>query len=41
MAQLEPVPNPKLPVPSQGNNQSPVNFADMMKSPGESHRTGS
>src|SRR5271166_2068975 len=34
MARLEPVPNPKLPAPSQGNNQSPVNFADMMKSPG-------
>ncbi len=34
MAQLEPVPNPKLPVPSQGN-QGPVNFADMMKSPGD------
>src|SRR5208283_1500743 len=33
-SQLEPVPNPKLPVPAQGNNQSPVNFADMMKSPG-------
>ena len=35
MAQLEPVPNPKLPTPSQGNNQSPVNFADLMKSPGD------
>src|SRR3974390_1570153 len=35
MAQLEPVPNPKLPVPAQGNSQAPVNFADMMKSPGD------
>ncbi len=35
MAQLQPVPDPRLPMPSQGNNQSPVNFADMMKSPGD------
>src|SRR3974390_997471 len=31
MAKLEPVPNPKLPVPSQGSGQTP-NFADLMKS---------
>jgi len=35
MAKLEPVPDPKLAVPSQGSNQAPVNFADMMKSPGD------
>ena len=34
MAQLQPVPNPKLPAPSQGSGQTP-NFADMMKSPGD------
>ena len=34
MAKLEPVPNPKLPAPSQGSGQTP-NFADMMKSPGD------
>lgn len=33
-AQLEPVPNPKLPVPSQGEKSTP-NFAQMMKSPGD------
>jgi len=35
MAQLQAVPEPKLPMPSQGNNQSPVNFAELMKSPGD------
>src|SRR5208283_3058871 len=32
MAKLEPVPNPRLPSPSQGSGQTP-NFADLMKSP--------
>ena len=34
MARLEPVPEPKLPTPSGGSG-TPVNFADMMKSPGD------
>ncbi len=34
MAKLEPVPNPRLPSPSQGSGQTP-NFADLMKSPGD------
>jgi len=35
MARLEPVPDPKLALPQGNQSQSPVNFADMMKSPGD------
>lgn len=34
MAQMQPVPNPKLPAPAQGSGNVP-NFAQMMKAPGD------